>query len=132
MDAQKPQIGTGVYVWKDDKVLLGKRKSSYGLGAWCPPGGKLDLHERGVDAARRELREETSLEVGELKFIGYTDELEDPHFVTLHFSADWVSGKPELAEPDKFETWEWFDWKSLPQPLFRPVENLIKSGFNPK
>jgi len=34
-------------------------------------------------------------------------------------------------EPEKCEKWEWFKWDKLPQPLFLPVKNAIKQGFNP-
>lgn len=35
-------------------------------------------------------------------------------------------GEPKLLEPDKCEGWQWFDWDSLPEPLFPSVESLIK------
>jgi len=45
---------------EDDRVLVIERTD--GLG-WCPPGGKLDLGETPAEAAEREAREETGLEV---------------------------------------------------------------------
>jgi 8-oxo-dGTP diphosphatase len=29
-------------------------------------------------------------------------------------------------EPDKYTEWDWFKVNNLPQPLFLPVENLLK------
>ncbi len=45
--------------------------------------------------------------------------------------ADALSGDPAVLEPDKWERWEWFDWKTLPSPLFLPVVNLVAQGFDP-
>ncbi len=129
----KPLIGTGVLIFKDGKILLGKRLSNAGKGTWCPPGGKLEMNELVQDCARREAKEETGVTVGNLKFITFTDEIErevGKHFVTLHFESEWVSGEP-TPEPDKFEEWRWFDWDTLPDPLFLPFANLIKSGYKP-
>ena len=39
---QKPRVGIGVMIFKDGKVLLGKRKASHGEGEWASPGGHLD------------------------------------------------------------------------------------------
>ena len=34
-------------------------------------------------------------------------------------------------EPEKCEKWEWFEWNNLPEPLFLPIQNLLKQKFNP-
>ena len=65
----KPGLGVGVMILKDNKVLLGLRnpdkvKASSelkGEGTWTMPGGKVEFMEKLVDAAKRELEEETSL-----------------------------------------------------------------------
>ena len=51
----------------DNRLLLLKRSDS---GCWGPPGGALELGEFLEAAARREVREETGLELGELSFFG--------------------------------------------------------------
>ena len=42
---QRPKVGIGVMVFKDGKVLMGKRKSSHGEGEWAWPGGHLEYME---------------------------------------------------------------------------------------
>lgn len=54
------QFTATVYVFHEDKVLLHKHEK---LGKWLPPGGHLEANETPPEAARREVREETGLEI---------------------------------------------------------------------
>lgn len=47
---------------KDNKILLVKRGYPPGLGKWSVPGGVIEAGERLVEAAKRELKEETGIE----------------------------------------------------------------------
>lgn len=49
-----------VYVFNQNKVLLHKHKK---LGKWLPPGGHIEPNETPPEAARREVLEETGLEI---------------------------------------------------------------------
>lgn len=40
---EKPKVGVGVVVLKDNLILLGKMKNAHGDGSWCFPGGYLEL-----------------------------------------------------------------------------------------
>jgi 8-oxo-dGTP diphosphatase len=65
-------LGSVVYAERDGKILLLKRASDAGFGGqWFMPGGAVDAGESPDDAAVRELREESGLEiVGELELVG--------------------------------------------------------------
>ncbi len=63
----------------------------------------------------------------------------DPHhFVNLCLVADWVSGEPQVLEPEKCASWGWYDLDNLPTPLTEVTQCLVdayKSGenyFDPK
>ncbi len=130
----RPGVGVGVYIRKGGKILLGLRKGGTGAGMWCPPGGKLGMYEEWEDCARRETLEEVGIEIEGARLMTVTN---DPsrdvgtHYITLHFSAEPKSGTARLMEPDKFEKWEWFEWGKLPEPLFWPIRNFVKTGYNP-
>ena len=64
MRAATPQVGVGVVIVRDGKVLLGLRRGSHGAGSWALPGGHLEWGESVESCARREVKEETGLHLG--------------------------------------------------------------------
>ena len=135
MEKKRPLIGVSVLVFKEGKVLLGKRKNAHGQGTWQTPGGHLEFGEEIEDCARREVFEEVGIQVSSLKQGPFTNdifEVEQKHYITFYVIAEYESGNVELKEPEKCEGWVWFDWNNLPQPLFLPVKNLLKMGFTPE
>ncbi|MCB0317797.1 MAG: NUDIX domain-containing protein [Bdellovibrionales bacterium] len=129
-----PQIGVGVIIIRDNKVLLGMRAGAHGENTWQFPGGHLNKFETVEDCAFREAKEETGLEIDILSKGPYTDDhfLEnDKHYTTLFVLAISKTGEPKVMEPDKCKIWAWYEWNDLPKPLFLPILNLLKSGFNP-
>jgi 8-oxo-dGTP diphosphatase len=133
---QEPRVGIGVFVIKDGKVLLGKRKNAHGDGSWSFPGGHLEFGESWEDCAAREVMEETGLNISNIRFGTATNDIfekENKHYITIFMITDWQSGEPQNMEPEKCEAWEWFEWKeeSLPSSLFVPLQNLLKKGYTP-
>lgn len=130
---RKPQIGVGVVVVKQGKVLLGKRKGSHGEGEWSFAGGHLEFGESVEGCASRELAEEAGLQAISLQLGPWTEDVMeiDKHYITIFAFVHTFEGEPKLLEPHKCEGWEWFDWNSLPSPLFMPIRSLIKKlGIN--
>lgn len=130
----RPRVGIGVVIIKDGKVLFGKRKNAHGAGAWACPGGHLEFGESWEDCARREVLEETGLEVGAVRFGTVTNDImesDEKHYITICMVAEYVSGEPRILEPEKCEGWEWFDWDDLPQPLFQSTVNQLQEGWSP-
>ena len=130
-----PQVGIGVIVVRDGKVLVGQRISEHAHGTWSMPGGKQEAGETAEEAGARELREETGLAAAAVtKAPVYTDSIyqdEGRHYVALYVLADVPSGEPTVTEPDKFAEWRWVSWDALPQPRFKALQQLLEQGYRP-
>ena len=131
--SDRPRVGVGVLVMKDGKVLLGKRKNAHGEGEYASPGGHLEHGESFEACARREVLEETGLELGEVRFLRLlnTARYAPRHYVDVSVVAEWKSGEPMNLEPDKLEGWGWYALDALPSPLFDMLHTsfeAMKSG----
>jgi ADP-ribose pyrophosphatase YjhB (NUDIX family) len=58
-----PLVGVAGVVVKDGQILLIQRGTPPGKGEWNLPGGLVEIGERLVEAVKREVWEETGLEV---------------------------------------------------------------------
>ncbi len=133
-DEQRPKVGVGVMIFKDGKVLMGKRKSSHGEGEYAWPGGHLEFMESISECVCREVKEETGIEVTNIKFLRLLNMTNyGKHYVDIAMVADWKSGEPEVREPEKCEGWDWYDPEQLPTPLFSTIPSYfeaLKTGRN--
>jgi ADP-ribose pyrophosphatase YjhB (NUDIX family) len=110
---------TACAVVVDDQggVLLARRAGEPFRGYWDLPGGFLDEGEHPLDGLRRELREETGLEVEPEDFIGiwmdrYGDAKDAHATLNLYWTARVVAGHPEAA--DDVSELAWFAPDELP------------------
>jgi 8-oxo-dGTP diphosphatase len=90
-----PRIGSAVIVIQGDRVLLGARGKEPNRGKWILPGGKIEPFESIETAARREIREETGLEI-ELQGPATIKEIINPpgeHRVIVYSRAKPIGGK---------------------------------------
>lgn len=135
MDALRPKVGVGVFILKDGKILLGKRKNAHGEGEYAPPGGHFEYMESLVECAKREVMEETGMEIENVRFLCLSNlkAYAPKHSVNVGFLADWKSGEPEVKEPEKCETWDWYDPSDVPSPTFATMPlylEALKNGPN--
>ena len=129
----RPRVGIGIMIFKKGKVLLGKRKGSYASGEYCFPGGHLEYMESFKACALREIAEESGIKVKNLKFC-YLSNMKDyapRHYVLIGFVADWKSGTPKILEPDKYDSWDWYDTDKLPTPTFVGSSEILE-GYKKK
>lgn len=130
MSQLAPQIGIGVMVFKDGKLLLAKRKGSHGEGYYAWPGGHLEHLESFEECAKREVMEETGIEIENVRFLRLSNlkQFAPRHYVDIGLMADWKSGEPVVREPEKVEgEWGWYDPEYLPKPLFAPCIESIEA-----
>lgn len=127
------RVGVGVFIVRNGKILLGERTGAHGAGTWALPGGQLETGESIENCARREVLEETGLELTSIEMHGFTNDIfEDGgmHCVTLYVTALCPDGDAENREPDYCKQWKWFEFNSLPQPLFLPLYNFLNDATN--
>lgn len=134
MENIRPKVGLGIMIFKDSKVLLGKRKNAHGAGEYAWPGGHLEFGESFEECARREIKEETGIEISNIRFLRLMNfKMYSKHYVDIGLMADWKSGEPKVLEPDKCEGWGWYDLENLPKPLFGTISTYLeayKTGKN--
>ena len=96
-----PVPAVGIVCLRDDEVLLIRRGTPPRQGEWSLPGGRIEPGERAVDAALRELREETGVEAEITGLIDVVDGLfpeAGRHYVLIDYAARWVSGEPAAGD----------------------------------
>lgn len=107
--------GAQALVVRDGRVLLGRRAFEPGRGRWDIPGGFLDETEHPDDALRRELREETGLEIEQVEYLGTWMQAYDGRTVLcLTWLARAVGG--EERPGDDLVELRWFAPDELPGP----------------
>ncbi|MBF2054029.1 MAG: NUDIX hydrolase [Candidatus Sericytochromatia bacterium] len=132
-DFFKPAVTVDVLVlcWQPTpQILLIQRKNAPFAGAWALPGGFLDATEPLHEAARRELQEETGLNIPEVSFFGvYGEPARDPRgrtltlaYLTLLEVAAPVSGQDDARDA------RWFTLKQLPELAFDHAR-IVRDGL---
>ncbi len=98
MTNRGPRLAADCIILVGGKVLLIHRRNP--PHGWALPGGFVEYGETVEDAVRREMKEETGLELEDLRqFRVYSDPGRDPrgHTVSVVFAARGV-GKPEAGD----------------------------------
>jgi 8-oxo-dGTP diphosphatase len=132
---ERPFVGVGSIVIEGDRVLLVKRVHPPIQGQWSIPGGVLEVGELIRDAAKREVREETGLEIEPGELLGVFDRvLRDPekrvqyHYVLIDFLCHRIGGDLQAAS-DAAEA-RWFTLEELPAlSLAEDTLEVIRKGF---
>ncbi len=114
-----PIVGVGGVIVHRGRVLLVRRGSEPLKGQWSIPGGMLELGEDLGEAARRELKEETGLEVEPLEVLTVFDRIHRRgrrvkyHFVIVDFACRLKRGRLKPAS-DVLDA-RWVRRQDLPQ-----------------
>lgn len=102
-----------VFLTRGEEVLLIHKKTGLGAGKINGPGGKLESGETPVEAARREVKEELHLTVGELEERGvlHFDFVDGLKLHCVVFHGNEFEGEPTETREAKPE---WFPVADLP------------------
>jgi 8-oxo-dGTP pyrophosphatase MutT (NUDIX family) len=122
-------FSVAVYARRDDRVLVIEHRR---LRTWLPIGGELEAGETPLEAAHRELREETGL-AGRFRplegaldgvpagLLGYEEHLAGAKGLHMNFVfVTEVAAGAEVVPNDEFAAWRWVDRAELdgvPSPL---------------
>jgi 8-oxo-dGTP diphosphatase len=102
-DRQHPVPAVGAIILRDDEILLIKRATEPALGKWSVPGGSVEMGESLTEAVKREVKEETNLEVVVGELAGLTDLIVKKdgvltwHYVLINYFATAADGVPTPA-----------------------------------
>lgn len=106
-----PVVGVGAVVWKDGRILLIKRGRPPRLGSWSLPGGRQELGETVYQTARREIREETGVDIRILDIAGVVDLIDRVgedirfHYTVIDVVALWLSGEAVAGDDAAAVVW---------------------------
>lgn len=117
-----PKVAVAVLVGRDGRILLNRRAIEPGLGRWSFPSGYVNRGEVLQEAARREVWEETSLEVEIGPLFGVYSERGNP-VVLVVYTARETRGEP-VAGPEVSEV-GWFAPDALPELAFPHDHEIV-------
>ncbi len=113
-------------------LMMLRAGSGYYDGFWSLPAGHPEVGETFVEAAVREVREETGLDLQptDLVLACTVQRPADPDRVSLLFRCERWSGTPRIAEPQKCSALQWADPGHLPEEVVPYVARAITATFS--
>ena len=131
-----PRVAVGAVVFKDDCVLLVRRKNPPAKGMWAIPGGKINFAESLQTAAEREVYEETGLVVKAAVPVFSFDVIERDevgniqfHYVIVDLKAEYLSG--EITARDDVAEARWIHQDEISDLYLNENSRyLLKEKFN--
>lgn len=112
VEKKLPKVATGIIIYNEkNEIFLGR--SHKWDNKWIIPGGKIDWGESGIDCAKREVKEETNLDIIDIELIDVVECIfpenffKEIHFIFFDYCAKAVSDNIILN--DEFQEHIWID-----------------------
>ncbi|MDD5397248.1 MAG: NUDIX domain-containing protein [Candidatus Moranbacteria bacterium] len=131
-------VGGGILIFNEKReVLLLKRgkNARNEAGWWCKPGGTVEYGETTIKGMKREIKEETNLEVDVWGVLPNTEHIlrkEGQHWLAVNFLANIKKGKLKNMEPHKHDELRWFAIDKLPKKLTKTTREPVKHYLEKK
>lgn len=104
-----PQLAVSAAIFRDGNILLVRRARPPAEGFYSLPGGRVEFGETLHAALRREVLEETALEIEIVGLAGWREVLPTTrgggHYLIMSFAARWIGGEPHLN--DELNDFRW-------------------------
>jgi ADP-ribose pyrophosphatase YjhB (NUDIX family) len=125
---ERPWVGVGALIFREGRVLLVRRGHAPSLGEWSIPGGALELGETLAEGVKREVREETGLEVEPVATVDVVDRIARDetgrvqfHYVLVDFLCRVTGGSEAFADDAVGLRWAAMDDLEEVAPFTREV-----------
>ena len=121
----------GVFITDGNQVIVCHPTGSSWKNGWSLPKGLKDNDENEIDAAIREVKEETGLEVYDIHLLGITESIysksfqNQKHFIFVDFSCR--SDSDEVILNEEAESYQWIELNEIEDyELEEFTANLLK------
>ncbi len=128
-DLQRPAVAVGGLVYNDEGKILLARSPKWDIG-WLIPGGHVEWCEKLEDAIKREIKEETNIDISEMSFLIVSENIfkrsdgKTKHFVFVDYACKFKNGPIKLNE--ELEKVEWFEpEEALKLPMTKEMKRLV-------
>jgi 8-oxo-dGTP diphosphatase len=130
MKEKRPFVGVWVFVVKNWKFLLWKRKSNHENLTWSIPGWHLEFWETFEECWVRETLEEAWVYIKDVELFWITNNIwNEKHYVTIFLKSKYESGEPHVTDFDEFYEWRWVDLEELPEKLFPIFKEFLEKNL---
>ena len=116
---ENPVVGVAaIIVNGQEQILLGRRRGGQYTGLWCIPCGYVEYDEDVYHAVRREVKEETNLDIEVIRVFTVQSNFHDPQHQTvgIWFLARVTGGEPTAG--DDLDEVKYFNLDHLPMLSF--------------
>ncbi len=110
----RPFLAVSAVIVRDGRVLVVRRARAPAKQIYTLPGGVVEAGETLLEAVRREIKEETGIDIEPVALAGHRefivrddDKRVSRHFVILSFASRWIAGEPVLN--DELDEARWID-----------------------
>ena len=107
-----PETTVGVLIYNEKGEIFLVHSDKWN-GVWHIPGGHIELGESSIETAKREIMEETGLEIDNVEFSNWQDAIypkdffKKKHFIFLDFFAQKVGGEEMVS--NEMNEWVWIE-----------------------